>query len=154
MSLVRRVDFPTEGKPIKDTRAWPVFATSNPGPPAPPEEDPSSSCVLSLASLAFKRPMWYSLQSPGWKGKNGRVGRPMAAMKYNRIGNGIIKKEIARIGGQYLAAPHVVLTWPCSSGYETSRALSQRFAPGFPWCLLTTVSRVDDFLGALSKGTR
>ena len=65
VSLVRSVDLPTEGKPIKDTRAWPVFATSNPGPPAPPEEGPSSSCVLSLASLAFKRPMWYSLQHPG-----------------------------------------------------------------------------------------
>ena len=50
--LVRRVDFPTEGKPTRDTRASPLLLTSKPDPP--PEPDPgvgSSSCARRRASF-------------------------------------------------------------------------------------------------------
>ena len=58
VSLVSRVDFPTDGKPIIPTRASPDLDTSNPYPPTPPFLPPAGSINsrLSLASLAFSKP--------------------------------------------------------------------------------------------------
>lgn len=52
--------FPTEGKPIKATRASPLFNTSNPSPFSD-FFDGSRSCDLYLANFAFRRPKWYSV---------------------------------------------------------------------------------------------
>ena len=58
MSLVRRVDLPTDGKPIMPTLASPDLETSKPYPPGPPFLPPvgSMSYRLSLASLALSSP--------------------------------------------------------------------------------------------------
>lgn len=60
VSLVRRVDLPTEGNPIIPTRASPDFDTSKPYPPTPPFLPPagSMSSLLSLANLALSNPKW------------------------------------------------------------------------------------------------
>lgn len=58
MTLVRRVDFPTEGNPIIPTLASPDFETSNPSYLAPPFLVAASiNSLLSFASLALRRPM-------------------------------------------------------------------------------------------------
>lgn len=43
--LDNKEDLPTDGKPIKATRASPDFVTSNPSPGLPPLEVGSSSCA-------------------------------------------------------------------------------------------------------------
>jgi len=60
VSFVKSVDFPTDGNPIIPTLASPDFDTSNPSPAGPPFLPPvgSISSRLSLASFAFRRPMW------------------------------------------------------------------------------------------------
>lgn len=57
VSLVSRVDFPTEGNPIMPTLASPDLETSNPSPATaffPPVG--SINYLLSLASLALSSP--------------------------------------------------------------------------------------------------
>lgn len=58
VSVLSRVDLPTEGKPMRATRASPNLATSNPSPP--PEPPPPDCSIkrsdLSLASLALSVP--------------------------------------------------------------------------------------------------
>lgn len=53
--------FPTEGNPIKATRASPDFCTSKPVPAAPDFAVGSSSWARYRASLALRRPRWYSV---------------------------------------------------------------------------------------------
>lgn len=53
--------FPTDGKPIRATRASPDFWTSKPVPPPLDLPVGSSSCARYRASFAFKRPKWYSV---------------------------------------------------------------------------------------------
>lgn len=53
--LDKNVDFPTDGKPTRATRASPLLETSKPVPP--PELEPgvgSRSCALNLASFLWK----------------------------------------------------------------------------------------------------
>lgn len=52
--------FPTDGKPINAIRASPDFNTSNPSPFSP-FFDGSSNCDRYFASLALRRPKWYSV---------------------------------------------------------------------------------------------
>ena len=53
VSLFNNVDFPTEGKPTKPTRASPLFVTSNPSPaPPPPLVVGVSNSRRNFASLA------------------------------------------------------------------------------------------------------
>jgi hypothetical protein len=54
VNLFSNVDFPTEGKPTKPTRASPLFVTSNPSPalPPPPFDDGVSNSHRNFASLA------------------------------------------------------------------------------------------------------
>ena len=61
MSWVRRVDLPTEGKPMRATLPSPYFCTSKPSWPEPPVLGGSWSWVRSLASLALSWPRWYSV---------------------------------------------------------------------------------------------
>eukprot|EP00958_Prasinococcus_capsulatus_P011490 scaffold1142_cov387-Prasinococcus_capsulatus_cf.AAC.4 len=61
VSIVRRVDLPTEGNPMSATRACPKRCTSKPSPAAPVLPPGSSSCVRSLASFALSWPKWYSV---------------------------------------------------------------------------------------------
>jgi hypothetical protein len=57
VSFVKRVLLPTEGNPIIPTLASPALDTSNPSPATPFfPPDGSISYLLSLATLAFKRP--------------------------------------------------------------------------------------------------
>jgi hypothetical protein len=58
VSLVSKVDLPTDGNPIIPTLASPDLETSNPYPPTPPFLPPAGSINyrLSLASLAFSKP--------------------------------------------------------------------------------------------------
>ncbi len=58
VSLVRRVDFPTEGNPTIPILLSPDFWTSKPSPAAPFLQEPSIISRFSLANLAFKRPKW------------------------------------------------------------------------------------------------
>lgn len=51
--LERRVDLPTEGKPIIQTRAFPKRLTSKPSPALAPLDEGSRSWVRYLASLAL-----------------------------------------------------------------------------------------------------
>jgi len=54
VNLLSKVDFPTDGKPTKPTRASPLFVTSNPSPaPPPPFDEGSNSSLRSFASLAW-----------------------------------------------------------------------------------------------------
>mmetsp|Transcript_14268 Transcript_14268/g.17990 ORF Transcript_14268/g.17990 Transcript_14268/m.17990 type:complete len:254 (+) Transcript_14268:688-1449(+) len=62
----RRVDFPTEGKPMRAMRASPRRLTSKPSPPPPEEEFSTRSSLRSLASLAFSVPRWYSVALFFW----------------------------------------------------------------------------------------
>lgn len=59
VSLVKRVDLPTEGKPTKPTLVSPVLATSKPSPPPPPPGPlpPVNSSVFNLASFALSIPL-------------------------------------------------------------------------------------------------
>lgn len=56
---------PTEGKPIRATRASPDFITSKPSPLTPADLEGSRSWALYLASLAFSKPRWYSVARGG-----------------------------------------------------------------------------------------
>mmetsp|Transcript_13647 Transcript_13647/g.57772 ORF Transcript_13647/g.57772 Transcript_13647/m.57772 type:complete len:237 (+) Transcript_13647:663-1373(+) len=57
VSLLSRVDFPTDGKPTMPTRQSPVLVTSNPSPFGPDlAPDPSMRSRRSLASLALSDP--------------------------------------------------------------------------------------------------
>jgi hypothetical protein len=53
--------FPTEGNPMSATLASPDFCTSKPVPAPPDLATGSSNWARYLASLAFKRPRWYSV---------------------------------------------------------------------------------------------
>ena len=54
VNLFSNVDFPTEGKPTKPTRASPLFVTSNPSPAPPPPLDVGvSNSRRNFASLAW-----------------------------------------------------------------------------------------------------
>ena len=58
VSLVSRVDFPTEGNPIIPTLASPLLDTSNPSPAGPVLPLlPSINSRLNLANFAFNWPM-------------------------------------------------------------------------------------------------
>lgn len=61
MSDNQTFTLPTEGKPIKATRASPDFKTSNPSPFSPAFLEGSSNCERYFASLALRRPKWYSV---------------------------------------------------------------------------------------------
>lgn len=52
--------FPTDGNPIKATRASPDFKTSNPSPFSPFLAG-SNNCDRYFANFAFNRPKWYSV---------------------------------------------------------------------------------------------
>ena len=55
--LFSKVDFPTEGNPIRPIRASPDLETSNPSPGPPfPFESPSICSLFSFASFAFRSP--------------------------------------------------------------------------------------------------
>lgn len=57
VNLVKRVDLPTEGKPIKPIHASPFFATSKPSPPLPLDlAILSKRSLFNLAILAFNKP--------------------------------------------------------------------------------------------------
>lgn len=60
VTVLRRVDLPTDGKPMRATRASPDFITSKPSP-LPPDLDGSNNCALYLASFAFNKPKWCSV---------------------------------------------------------------------------------------------
>lgn len=52
MTLDKKVDFPTEGKPTREIRASPLLLTSKPEPPPPPAPGPgSNSCARKRASF-------------------------------------------------------------------------------------------------------
>jgi len=56
VNLFSNVDFPTEGKPTKPTRASPLFVTSNPSPAPPPPLDVGvSRSRLNFASFALTK---------------------------------------------------------------------------------------------------
>lgn len=57
VSLVKSVDLPTEGKPIIPTLASPDLETSKPYPVTFLPPAGSMSSLLSLASLALRRPI-------------------------------------------------------------------------------------------------
>mmetsp|Transcript_15405 Transcript_15405/g.51918 ORF Transcript_15405/g.51918 Transcript_15405/m.51918 type:complete len:247 (-) Transcript_15405:25-765(-) len=62
VSVVSKVDLPTDGNPTRPTRVSPTFFTSKPSPPPPDVFRPcSSSSRRSLASLALTRPRWPSV---------------------------------------------------------------------------------------------
>lgn len=58
VNFVKRVDLPTDGKPIIPTRASPDFETSNPSPAFAPFFPPEGSINyrFNLANFAFSRP--------------------------------------------------------------------------------------------------
>lgn len=57
VTLLRRVDFPTEGKPIRPILASPDLETSNPSPGPPfPLDKLSIYSLFNLASLALSKP--------------------------------------------------------------------------------------------------
>jgi len=60
VNVLRRVDFPTEGKPMSATRASPRRATSNPSPEEDPPPPPCSmrSSERKRASFALSVPRW------------------------------------------------------------------------------------------------
>lgn len=60
VTLERKVDFPTDGKPTSAIRASPLLLTSKPEPPPPPAPGPGSrSCARRRASF---------LDGDGWLG--------------------------------------------------------------------------------------
>ena len=62
VSVVSSVLLPTEGKPMSPTRVSPLLVTSKPSPALPPDlVEPAITSLLSLASLALRRPRWYSV---------------------------------------------------------------------------------------------
>ncbi len=58
--LVRRVDLPTDGKPMRPTRASPDLVTSNPSPGLAPPPPPFGARISrrNFASFAFNIPIW------------------------------------------------------------------------------------------------
>ena len=62
VTLLSKVDFPTEGKPISPIQASPDLETSNPSPTIPfPLDKLSIYSLLSFASFAFSNPKWPSV---------------------------------------------------------------------------------------------
>ena len=67
VNLLRRVDFPTLGNPIKTTVASPVLLTSNPSDFFALFLVWMASCSLfSFAIFAFSRPIWCSVALLSW----------------------------------------------------------------------------------------
>lgn len=67
---------PTEGNPMRATRASPDFITSKPSPLDEADLEGSRSCARYLASFAFSRPRWYSVAMGGEADREGWSGVP------------------------------------------------------------------------------
>ena len=61
MPFLKTLTLPTDGNPIRATRASPDFKTSKPSPFSPDFLEGSNNCERYLASLAFSSPKWYSV---------------------------------------------------------------------------------------------